>query len=119
VKGSNEYCPKLFERYGSRCRDVQANPIGDDSPLDHCPDMTCREVAFLVEKEKVIHLDDLVLRRSLMAYLGHVNRPLINELAGIAADILGWSEEQKQAEVARTVETLKDQHLMKILPRLW
>ncbi len=114
VKESNECSPELFERYGSRCRDVQANSIGDDSPLHNYPDMTSREVAFLVGNEKVVHLEDLVLRRSLMAYLGQINRSLIDELAGIAADVLGWSEEKKQAEVARTVETLKDQHLMNI-----
>jgi len=45
-----------------------------------------------------------------MAYLGQLNRPLIDELAGIAADILGWDEGQKQAEVARTLEILRDQH---------
>ena len=72
--------------------------------------MTCREVAFLAEKEKVVHLDDLVLRRSLMAYLGQLNRPLIDELAGILADVLGWSDKQKQEEVERTLEILRDGH---------
>jgi glycerol-3-phosphate dehydrogenase len=72
--------------------------------------MTCREAAFLVENEKVVHLDDLILRRSLMAYLGQLNRPLIDELAGISADVLGWDETRNQAEVTRTLEILRDQH---------
>ena len=114
MKEANECNSDLFERYGSRRRDVQANQTGDDSPLDNYPTMTCREVAFLMENEKVVHLDDLVLRRSLMAYLGKVNRSLIYELASIAANVLGWGEEQKQAEVDRAVEILKDQYLMKI-----
>jgi glycerol-3-phosphate dehydrogenase len=72
--------------------------------------MTCREAAFLAEMEKVAHLDDLILRRSLMAYLGQLNRPLVDELAGIVAEVLGWNEEQKRAEVARTLDILRDKH---------
>ena len=72
--------------------------------------MTRREVAFLAEKEKVVHLDDLILRRSLMAYLGHLNRPLLDELADILADVLDWDETQQQAEVERTLLILQDQH---------
>jgi glycerol-3-phosphate dehydrogenase len=110
IKESPECNAELFSRYGSRCREVSAYQAGDDSPLEHYPEMTCREAAFLTENEKVTHLDDLILRRSLVAYLGHLNRPLIDELAGIVADVLGWSEEQKQVEVARTLEILRDQH---------
>ncbi len=110
VKGSSECDAQLFARYGSRCLEVSTYRAGDDSPLQSYPEMTCREVAFLVEKEKVVHLDDLILRRSLMAYLGHLNRSLIDELADIAAGVLGWNEQQKQAEVARTLEILRDRH---------
>jgi glycerol-3-phosphate dehydrogenase len=72
--------------------------------------MTCREVAFLVENEKVTRLDDLILRRTLLAYLGHLNRPLLDELADIVATALGWSDEQKQGEISRTLAILRDQH---------
>ena len=76
MKDSSECDAQLFARYGSRCREVAAYQDGEDTPLKHYPDMTRRELAFLAEKEKVVHLDDLILRRSLMAYLGHLNRPL-------------------------------------------
>ena len=110
TKGSRDCDPKLFARYGSRCREVSAFQGGDDAPLQHYSEMTRREVAFLAEKEKVIHLDDLILRRSLMAYLGHLNRPLIEELADILAEVFGWDEVQKQAEVERILEILQDRH---------
>ena len=110
MKESPECDPQLFARYGSRCQEISAYQAGDDSLLEHHPAMTCREVAFLAEKEKVARLDDLILRRSLIAYLGQLNRPLIDELARIVADVLGWNEEQKQAEVARTLEVLRDKH---------
>jgi glycerol-3-phosphate dehydrogenase len=101
--------PVLFARYGSRSREIVAYRADDNIPLKHYA-MTRREAAFLAEKEKVARLDDLILRRSLMAYLGHLNRSLIDELAGIVADVLGWNDEQKQAEVARTLKILRDQH---------
>lgn len=110
VKDSPDCDAKLFVRYGTRCRKVSAYQAGNDSPLEHYPEMTCREVAFLAEKEKVVHLDDLILRRSLMAYLGHLNRLLVDELANILADVLGWDTVQKQAEVERTLGILNDKH---------
>lgn len=110
MKNSSECSPQLFARYGSRCREVTAYQAGDDSPLQYYPDMACREVAFLAEREKVTHLDDLILRRSLMAYLGHLNRPLLDELAEIVANVLGWSEAQRQAEIERSLQILQDQH---------
>ena len=45
-----------------------------------------------------------------MAYLGYLNRPLIDELADILADVLEWDETQKQAEIERTLEILQDEH---------
>ena len=110
VKTSPHGETSLFSRYGSRCREIAVYQAGDDQPLTNYPEMTCREVAFLVEKEKVVHLDDLILRRSLMAYLGHLNRALIDELAGIFAEVLHRDDEQKQQEIQRTSEILKDQY---------
>jgi glycerol-3-phosphate dehydrogenase len=102
---------QLFARYGSRCQEVEMYQNGrDDIPLHHYPEMTRREVAFLAEKEKVVHLDDLILRRSLMAYLGHLNHPLIDELADILAEVLGWINENKKAEIERTLGILLDKH---------
>jgi len=110
VKDSSGCDSQLFARYGSRCREVTAYQAGDTTPLENYPEMMRCEAAFLTEKEKVAHLDDLILRRSLMAYLGKMNRPLVDELADIVADVLGWNEQQIQAEIARTLSVLKDQH---------
>jgi glycerol-3-phosphate dehydrogenase len=110
VKDSSACDTKLFARYGSRCREVSTYQTEDDTPLKHYPEMTRCEVAFLVEKEKVMHLDDLILRRSLMAYLGHLSRPLVDELADILAEVLGWNGKQKQEEIKRTLDILQDRH---------
>jgi len=111
VKDSPKGSGSLFARYGSRCREISAfQKEKDDAPLQHYPEITRREVAFLVEVEKVVHLEDLILRRSLLAYLGSLTHPLIEELAGITAGALGWDAERKQEEIQRTLKTLNEKH---------
>jgi len=101
----------LFDRYGTRAREVGAfMAAGDDAPLVHKPDMTRREITFLAQKEKIVHLDDLLLRRSMLAYLGQLNRPLVEELAQHLGQALGWSQPQCQQEVQRALELLADRH---------
>jgi glycerol-3-phosphate dehydrogenase len=68
----------------------------------------------LAKREKIVHLDDLVLRRTLLAYLGQLTRPLIVELSLALGDSLGWDAAQKKAEVVRTLEILADRHGVKL-----
>jgi glycerol-3-phosphate dehydrogenase len=110
VKDAPECNPQLFDRYGSRCLEITAYKAENDTLLQHYPDMTRCEVAFLAEKEKVVHLDDLILRRSLMAFLGQLTRPVIHELADILSGILGWNDTQKQVEVDRALAILEQNH---------
>ena len=64
----------------------------------------------MARHERVVHLDDLILRRTLMGMLGEVNLPLLEELAAIVSPVLAWSPQDAAAEVARTVELLKRVH---------
>jgi hypothetical protein len=45
-----------------------------------------------------------------MAYLGHLTRPLVDELANILADVLDWDNAAMQNEIESTLEILKDKH---------
>lgn len=99
----------LFERYGTRAAGVAAYiAAGEDSPLQHHPAYSRREIAYLAQEEKVLHLDDVPLRRSLMAWLGELTPDLIEELAEVVGDVLGWSEEERMAEASRTFGVLKE-----------
>jgi glycerol-3-phosphate dehydrogenase len=51
-----------------------------------------------------------LLRRTLLAYLGELSVPLIEELADAVGAGLNWNADQKKAEVKRALATLKDQH---------
>lgn len=101
----------LFERYGTRAEAV-AGFIAEntDRPLAALPDYSLREIQFIATHEKVIHLDDFILRRSMLAMLGHLTRAGLEELAEALAAALGWTEEQKKTEAARTLSILADRH---------
>jgi glycerol-3-phosphate dehydrogenase len=79
------------------------------------PDYTLREIVFLVQHEKICHLDDFLLRRSMLAMLGRVEGEMLEDLARIIGNALGWNEEQKTAEVNRTLSILRERHGL-ILP---
>ena len=104
----------LYKRYGSRLEAVAAFiNRGSDMPLS-LPQYTSREIAFLVLHEKVIHLDDIILRRTMLGMLGHLTQAGIQEIANVMAECLSWSLEQKDAEVARTLHLLADRHKVRL-----
>jgi len=101
----------LFERYGSRAEAIATFMNGGtDFVFKTLPDYSRREITFLIQHEKIHHLDDFILRRSLLAMLGRVTRETIDELAGVFANVLGWDLAQRQAEVTRTLSILADRH---------
>ena len=108
---ARERLKTLFERYGTRAESIATYMNGGtDFIIKTLPDFTLREVIFLVQHEKICHLDDFVLRRTMLGMLGRVNREMIDELARILGNALGWDEEQKAAEVARTLSILAERH---------
>jgi glycerol-3-phosphate dehydrogenase len=101
----------LFERYGTRAETVATYLNGGtDFVVKTLPDFTLREIVFLVQHEKICHLDDFLLRRSMLAKMGRVTREMIEELAKILGNALNWDEEQKAAEVQRTLSILAGRH---------
>jgi glycerol-3-phosphate dehydrogenase len=108
---SSERVRSLFERYGTRAEAVamflSKQP---DQPLKSLPDFSRREIAFLAQNEKLVHLDDLILRRSLMGMLGQLTRSALDELADVVVEACGWDAAQKKAEVSRTLDLLASRH---------
>ncbi|HVN15526.1 MAG TPA: glycerol-3-phosphate dehydrogenase/oxidase [Anaerolineales bacterium] len=101
----------LFESYGTRTQLVAEFICrSDDAPLVSLPAWTRREVMFLALHEKVIHLDDLLLRRSTLAMLGKLDIDIVEEMAEVLSEALEWDEARRQAEVARTLSILADKH---------
>ena len=51
---------------------------------------------------------------TLLRMLGRVNGEMMEELAKALANALGWDEERKSAEVARSLLLLTDRHGVRI-----
>ncbi|MGA2723702.1 MAG: glycerol-3-phosphate dehydrogenase/oxidase [Bryobacteraceae bacterium] len=101
----------LLERYGTGADRVAAYlQAGPDAPLACHAGYSRREIEFMALHERVVHLDDLILRRTLMGLLGEVNGPLLEELAAIVSPVLKWSKHDAAAEVERTIQLLEKVH---------
>lgn len=96
----------LLERYGTFALEV-ADEIeqGADTPLEFTPDYSRAEIEYLAKNEMVVHLGDLLRRRTNLAFVG-ISASGITEIAAILAPILGWDEARSAAEVAAAEQEL-------------
>jgi glycerol-3-phosphate dehydrogenase len=101
----------LFQRYGTRAEAIATFMNGGTDQIPRTlPDYSRREINFLIQREKIQHLDDFLLRRSMLGMQGRVTREMIDELALMFANTLGWHREQIHAEVTRTLSIFADRH---------
>lgn len=105
-----EHARRLLARYGTRAAAVIAALGDDDVPLTHLDGYTRDEVRFLARHEQVVHLGDLVYRRTSAAFVGAVTAPLLHELAEVAGDVLGWTDEGREREIADLTLDLAARH---------
>ncbi|MBC9943393.1 glycerol-3-phosphate dehydrogenase/oxidase [Leucobacter sp. cx-328] len=100
----------LLDRYGTRASEVLAALPSDPTPIATHPDYFREELAFLARSEHVVHLDDLLLRRTSLAFRGGVTSETLTEVAAAVAADLGWDEHTQREEVERATATLRDAH---------
>ena len=58
----------------------------------------------------MVHLDDFLLRRSLLAMCGRVTAAGLAEAAQVLGAALGWDEAQVEEERARAAHILRERH---------
>lgn len=108
---SRQYIEMMLNRYGGRAEDIIAFCQAEqDAPLECVPDYTHREIVFLAQYEKIVRLDDLLMRRSLLAMLGKIDGAGLNEIAHILAGVLRWDAQRTQDEIERTRRLLVTHH---------
>lgn len=104
----------LLDRYGTKVEQVAAYMIaGEDAPLQHLPHHSKRELAYLAQHEHVVHLDDILLRRSLIAILGGATKAAITEVANAIAPVLGWDDATQQTQMTRALTVLQQKHTVR------
>lgn len=103
----------LARRYGSRAVEV-AKAEKTNAGMPDIEGFSCAEIAWIVLNERVTRLEDIVLRRTLMAFEGKLTRASLQEVAAVAAPLLGWSEGRKASEIETTGRLLVDRHRMRL-----
>ncbi len=100
---------RLLERYGTKAAAVIASIARDeaDAPLPSLPAYSSAELRHLAVAERVVHLEDLVLRRTSMAFLGEASESAVRDVALAVAGSLRWDAERVEAEVIRALAAVR------------
>ncbi|WP_349429099.1 glycerol-3-phosphate dehydrogenase/oxidase [Microbacterium sp. LWS13-1.2] len=96
----------LLDRYGTVAEAVvdaiAADP--EDAALEHLPGYSSGELRHLAATEDVAHLDDVLLRRTSIAFIGAATDEAVAEVAAAVAPVLDWDTARSAVEVARALE---------------
>ncbi|NBN63206.1 glycerol-3-phosphate dehydrogenase/oxidase [Pannonibacter tanglangensis] len=97
----------LAGTYGTRAKDFLRFAAGrsDDTPLADGVALTAAEIVWLLQGEHVLHLSDLVLRRTALAITGTISGALIEAIGAIMARERGWPP----ARTTRECEALRQE----------
>jgi len=93
----------LLGRYGTAAEAYASAEAHATQPLKSLPDYTVGEVQRIAADEQVVHLTDLLCRRSTIAILGRATPDAVAELAEIVGPVLGWDPARKEEEVRQAL----------------
>ncbi len=89
----------LFDRYGTRAAEVaRFVAAGDDTDLAGGL-LSRRELAYQVGHEFVTRLDDVVRRRTDLAFSGLADAAVVTALGEALGEVCGWDRERRDAEI--------------------
>ena len=112
MQAAPERADILARRYGTMAGTVLdgARHWPGDRPLRTAPDYSTGEIAWLARQERVSRLEDMILRRTLLAFEGRAGSACIEEVGEIVAAALNWPAAQARDEVAATCRLLSTRH---------
>ena len=98
---SNERALQLLLRYGTRAKAVlEYIATKPETMLTHSSGFSDSEIEFVVKNESVYRLEDLVKRRTNLAFTGSISNSSLQELASILQKPLGWDAGKSSSEVS-------------------
>lgn len=98
----------LFERYGTVIESILTENNAVEM-LDSNQTITKSELVYLAKSEKIVHLDDLLLRRTSIGWLGQVDEKTLHEIAILVGSALNWDTKKIETEI----KWVKNQFLIK------
>ncbi len=101
---SDQMIDHLLHRYGSALRDLFAAITKQPDlarPLEHAPAYLRAEIHYAATHEQVMHLEDLLERRTRLVYeVADSGVAAIPEILEIISPILGWDAERQEKEAS-------------------
>lgn len=101
---------QLLDRYGATARAIAGHEGATPELFDDAPGFSAAEIDWIARNEQVVHLEDVILRRTPLAITGALTRPLLNRIGRIVGAALNWNDEGTEAEIARTLCVLESRH---------
>jgi glycerol-3-phosphate dehydrogenase len=96
---------RMLHRYGTHALAVAASIREDDAdaPLASLPRFTSGEFRHIARTESIVHLDDILLRRTNIAFRGEATVEVVEEVADAVADVMGWDAAARRSEIDRAL----------------
>lgn len=106
-----ERAARLLARYGTRATEVIAAIVADetDRPIQDAPAYSTAELRHLATTEHVVHLDDLLRRRTSLVFTGDASPTTVRDVAETVAESLGWDEDDIAREEDAVLAMLERQ----------
>ena len=105
----------LLDRYGTTAHAIARHEVGyGPERLPALPGVSHAEIDWIARHERVVHLADIVMRRTTLAVEGRLTMPDLDAIAEVAATALGWDDERRCEEVAALAARLRDVHRMRL-----
>lgn len=105
----------LLQRYGTTALSIIADEAKDDTALLPDTDTVSRaEIAWIARHELVVHLSDVVLRRTTLAIDGALSITNLAAIADILAVEFGWDATRKKQEIEDVTAVLFKRHGMEL-----
>lgn len=101
----------LYTRYGGACEKV-AQLVSEDkaTPIEDLKDYFVGEMRYLARQQRICHLADVVLRRTLLAIEGRCTQAALRMMAAVIGEEMGWDAARQAQEVTDTIAILLQRH---------
>ena len=95
-----ERAQQLLDRYGTGAESLIAKITEQGETILPGGEYSDIEIQHLVETESVSQLSDLVFRRTNIGFVGEFEKGLVDRLASISAEALGWKKSEQKSQLS-------------------
>lgn len=100
----------LLNRYGTGAEPIAQTEGASPVFLKNAPTYSEEEIGWIVLNERVVHLQDIVMRRTALAITGQLSSTDLARVAEVAAAVLYWDSTRVQDELRSTKAALDLHH---------